>query len=82
MTFEEWWDTVTYDKMSDNRKWLAEQAFQAGYNKGYSVSFTESEEVYEAGVQEGINRMYLLYGICPECKSVYGKHKMDCGRGR
>ena len=31
-------------------EWL--EVFQAGYNKGYSVSFTESEEVYEAGVIE------------------------------
>ena len=37
---------------------------------------------YEAGVQEGINRMYRLYDICPECKLPNGQHKMDCGRGR
>ena len=37
---------------------------------------------YEAGIQEGIDRMYRLYDICPECKLPNGQHKMDCGRGR
>jgi hypothetical protein len=41
-----------------------------------------AEDAYEAGIQEGIDRMYRLYDICPECKLPNGQHKMDCGRGR
>jgi hypothetical protein len=37
---------------------------------------------YEAGIQEGIDRMYRLYDICPECKLPNGQHKIDCGIGR
>ena len=37
---------------------------------------------YEAGIQEGFDRMYRLYDICPECKLPNGQHKMDCWRGR
>ena len=37
---------------------------------------------YEAGIQEGIDRMYRLYDICPQCKLPNGQHKMDCGRQR
>ena len=37
---------------------------------------------YEAGIQEGIDRMYRLYDICPQCKLPKGQHKMDCGRQR
>ena len=37
---------------------------------------------YEAGIQEGIDRMYRLYDICPECSMSGGQHKMDCGRQR
>jgi hypothetical protein len=36
---------------------------------------------YEAGIQEGIDRMYRLYDICPECGLPNGQHKMDCSRG-
>jgi len=39
-----------------------------------------AKEAWEAGIQEGINRMYLLYDMCPECKETLGRHKMDCGR--
>ena len=37
---------------------------------------------WEAGIQEGVLRMYRLYDICPECMLPNGQHKMDCGRGR
>ena len=37
---------------------------------------------WEAGIQEGVLRMYRLYDICPECMLPKGQHKMDCGRGR
>ena len=37
---------------------------------------------WEAGIQEGIDRMYKLYDICPECRCTEGQHKMDCGRSR
>jgi hypothetical protein len=37
-------------------------------------------DAYEAGVQEGIDRMYKLYDICPQCKLTNGQHKMDCTR--
>ena len=36
---------------------------------------------WEAGIQEGIDRMYRLYDICPQCKLPNGQHKMDCTRG-
>jgi hypothetical protein len=36
--------------------------------------------VYEAGIQEGIDRMYKLYDICPHCKLPNGQHKPDCTR--
>ena len=39
-------------------------------------------DAWEAGIQEGIDRMYRLYDICPECKVAGGQHRMDCGRGR
>jgi hypothetical protein len=39
-------------------------------------------DAWEAGIQEGIDRMYKLYDICPECRCTEGQHKMDCGRGR
>ena len=39
-------------------------------------------DAYEAGIQEGIDRMYTLYDICPACQLPNGQHKMDCGRGR
>ena len=38
-------------------------------------------DAWEAGIQEGIDRMYRLYDICPECNSFNGQHKPDCGRG-
>jgi hypothetical protein len=37
---------------------------------------------WEAGIQEGIDRIHRLYDICPQCKLPNGQHKMDCGRGR
>ena len=39
-------------------------------------------DAWESGIQEGIDRMYRLYDICPQCKLPNGQHKMDCGRGR
>ena len=36
---------------------------------------------WESGIQEGIDRMYRLYDICPQCKLPNGQHKMDCTRG-
>lgn len=51
-----------------------------GYNRGREHNETDYEVGRNAGIQEGIDRMYTLYDICPECRSVYGKHKMDCGR--
>ena len=50
------------------------------------MQFLYAKEVaqgaWEAGIQEGVDRMYRLYDICPECKLTNGQHKMDCGRGR
>ena len=57
----------------------------ADLNKDCPVIMVEeemSELAYEAGIQEGIDRMYRLYDICPQCKVVGGQHKLDCGRGR
>ena len=39
-------------------------------------------DAWEAGVQEGIDRMYRLYDICPQCKLPNGQHKMDCSQWR
>lgn len=36
MTFEEWWESITSNKMSDNRKWLAEQAWKAATEVAYN----------------------------------------------
>lgn len=33
---------------------------------------------WEAGIQEGVLRMYRLYDICPQCGLPNGQHKMDC----
>ena len=41
-----------------------------------------AKDIWEAGVQEGIDRMYRLYDICPQCGLPNGQHKMDCGRSR
>ena len=41
-----------------------------------------AEEAWEAGIQEGIDRMYRMYDLCSECKMPYDEHKMDCSRGR
>ena len=39
-------------------------------------------DAWESGIQEGVDRMYRLYDICPQCKLPNGQHKMDCGRQR
>jgi hypothetical protein len=40
-----------------------------------------AKDIWEAGIEEGFDRMYRLYDICPECKVAGGQHKMDCSRG-
>lgn len=61
------------------------------YARAHDLYFTEdyesdefqiAMEAWEAGIQEGIDRMYRLYDICPQCKLPNGQHKLDCGRGR
>jgi hypothetical protein len=47
-----------------------------------SNEYADVHYAWEAGIQEGIDRMYKLYDICPECRCTEGQHKMDCGRGR
>ena len=37
-----------------------------------------AKAAYEAGIQEGIDRVYRLYDICPQCKLPNGQHKLDC----
>jgi len=37
---------------------------------------------WEAGIQEGVERMYLVYDLCPVCRMANGVHKVDCGSGR
>ena len=44
--------------------------------------YDKATSAWEAGVQEGIHRMYMMYDFCPECKVAYDRHKMDCSRGR
>jgi hypothetical protein len=76
MTFEEYW-----------REWWGDSWKEgAPVSEWSSGSIEQSriacEEAWEAGIQEGIDRMYKLYDICPECRCTEGQHKMDCGRGR
>ena len=67
MTFEEWWWP---------RKPLGDDLISG------DVVTVAARAAWEAGIQEGIQRMYKLYDICPECREAGGRHKMDCGRGR
>lgn len=67
MTFEEWYSVHQAD------------CWALVKENGTRVAL---KAAWEAGVQEGINRMYLLYDICPECRVTGGRHQMDCGRGR
>jgi len=66
MTFEEWYN------IHDAGCWilLKENGTKAAL-----------KDVWEAGIQEGIDRMYRLYDICPQCGLPNGQHKMDCSRG-
>lgn len=51
-----------------------------------------AKDAWEAGVQEGIERMQKAYQIrprgksivssCPECGLLAYKHKLDCSYGR
>ena len=61
--------------------------FEGWWKKTYPNINVPKDESYvknawEAGIQEGIDRMYRLYDICPECRLPNGQHKMDCGRRR
>jgi hypothetical protein len=47
-----------------------------------SNEYSDVHYAWEAGIQEGIDRIYKLYDICPECMLTNGQHKMDCGRLR
>jgi hypothetical protein len=47
-----------------------------------SQEYADVHYTWEAGIQEGIDRMYRLYDICPQCKLPNGQHKMDCSNGR
>jgi hypothetical protein len=58
-------------------EWIADKIMSEGY-----TTKTLAKAAYEAGIQEGIDRMYTLYDICPQCKLTNGQHKMDCGRAR
>ena len=53
--------------------WEQQQAFTDEYK-------IPCELAWEAGIQEGIDRMYKLYDICPHCKLPNGQHKPDCTR--
>ena len=66
MTFEEWYDGYMY--------WHDEDEVDPEY------LIRIAQRAWEAGVEEGIQRMYRLYDICPECKVAGGQHKMDCTR--
>ena len=44
--------------------------------------YDKAEAAWEAGIQEGIDRMYRMYDLCVECKIPYDEHKMDCSRRR
>lgn len=76
MTFEEYWREWWGDSWKDG----------APVSEWSSGSIEQSriacEDAWESGIQEGIDRMYKLYDICPECGVAGGQHKMDCGRGR
>jgi hypothetical protein len=57
--------------------WIAEYPYEVNV-----CVKADMKQAWEAGVQEGIDRMHRLYDICPQCKLPSGQHKMDCGRGR
>jgi hypothetical protein len=46
-----------------------------------SQEYADVHYTWESGIQEGIDRMYRLYDICPQCRLPNGQHKMDCSRG-
>lgn len=54
------------------------------FDSSCPLDITDSEiakRSWEAGIQEGIHRMYMMHDFCPECKVAYDRHKMDCSRG-
>lgn len=67
MDFEEWWDEVGLDMWCDNDDVLLSDLAKAAW---------------EAGIQEGIDRIYRLYDICHECRASEGQHRIHCRRGR
>ena len=56
-------------------EWLAEYPYEVDV-----CVKSDMKEAWEAGIQEGIDRMYRLYDICPQCRLPNGQHKMDCSR--
>lgn len=74
MTFEEWYSVHKagcWVLLKENgTKAALKDAWESG-----------REDAYEAGIQEGIDRIYRLHDICPQCKLTNGQHKMDCSRG-
>jgi hypothetical protein len=79
MSFEDWW----YEQEGFGLR--AERFFEEECERDMQLFINMKkwlEAAYEAGTQEGIHRMYMMYDFCPECKVAYDKHKMDCSRGR
>lgn len=93
MTFEEWWkDVATQDTWVEK---LCREAWQEGGRVGFREGMLDSQERIldlqdfiaigmSADARDVANAQRFMqeFDICAECRSVYGQHKMDCGRQR
>lgn len=93
MTFEEWWeDVATQDTWVEK---LCREAWKEGRRAGFREGMLDSQERIldlqdfiaigmSADARDVANAQRFMqeFDICAECRSVYGKHKMDCGRQR
>lgn len=91
MTFEEWWDGVaTQDTWVET---LCREAWEEGGRGGFREGRLDSQEIIldlqqfihlgmsaDARMVADAHAFMKEFDICPECRSVYGQHKMDCGR--
>jgi hypothetical protein len=95
MTFEEWWNISGGGVIHKDPKDAARDAWQEGGRVGFREGMLDSQERIldlqdfiaigmSADARDVANAQRFMqeFDICAECRSVYGKHKMDCGRQR
>lgn len=90
MTFEEWLgDRI--ETMSSHEYAAEKAAWDAGYHQGMLHSQERILDLQNyiaigmsADARDVANAQQLMqeFDICLECRSVYGQHRMDCGRQR